>query len=734
MSIRTLTYRIHSMLEAPKISTDLLWELVLLFAGLGGIYLILIFRMRNRISARREAIRLQKRELAPMISNFLFYQHESEDEDRETYIRMKIEIRELLKAPLNREVMTEILVDRRMDVSGEPRERLFQVFQDLNLDRDSFRRLESWRWERVSQGIMELTEMHVEKAYPFIRKFVNDRRGVIRKQAQLATVMLREEGIAYFLDTARYRISEWQQLKLLEILRQREDFNPPRFRAWLTSENRDVVLFALRLIRYYRQNDAELALVTLLRHRNQVVRAAALECIREFRFHSALEPMKALFPNSNEELKLLILDTLGLIASEAELHFLESVASRDGNFVVRSKARAVMNQLKPDSALPLVGPNTAPEFETGTVEDPAKVTGHATSGKTGEPAEVNQAGEEEPELFWEPMTPDTDEGISSVPGVTPSFERDVIRTPKAGPTEPDWEEDEAVFDACFLEELEDILSELKGAPEHEGVLPLDFLPLVTEPSVQAEVDPCTIQELEVVAEWVAPHAGGNRFSPPAEPEAGPSGDRLNTEFLPWVVPGPDLPEPPDVKPSTEPTMSNPANSHPEGFSYFWEPLFELDGVSQPAALSGPENYFHEPAGPEEEGSGRFSIFREFFREYDTESRLLLLEHIAVVGEEKEWEFLCELQEDPEPMIRAKALQMVKILGSKLGLETTPGQEALPSPSPGDHPTDKPGMELNFTPESALAPHPATGEENRHSHRPAGRWGRWTLKRKKQSHG
>lgn len=725
MSIRSLTYRIYSLLEAPKISTDLLWELVLLFAGLGGLYLLLIFRMRNRISARREAIRLQKRELAPMISNFLFYQHESEDEDRETYIRMKIEIRELLKIPLNREVMTEILMDLRMDVSGEARERLFRLFQDLGLDRDSFYKLESWRWERVSQGIVELTEMQVEKAYPFIRKFVNDRRGVIRKQAQLATVMLREEGIAYFLDTARYRISEWQQLKLLEILRQREDFNPPRFRAWLTSENRDVVLFSLRLIRYYRQNDAELALVTLLRHRNQVVRAAALECIREFRFHSALEPMKALFPSSNEELKLLILDTLGIIATDTELGFLESVASRDGNFVVRSKARAVMNQLKPDSALPLVGPDAPTVFGSEMGADLEGSVCDTNTERTDEVDDVKQEGEEATPRIREPEAHEPDESESFVSGDT-SFVREVNARPDVNPTEPDWEEDEAVFDVCFLEELEDILSELNGSEEPQGVLPLDFLPVVTEESGQTAVNPEKMHELEVVAEWVPPH--------PEEAGATSCMDRLKTEFLPWIVSGPDLPDPPDMKPSTEPKMSEFANSHPEGFSSFWEPLFELDGVSQPAAPSGPESYFYEPAGAQGEGSGHFSIFREFFREYDTESKLLLLEHIAEVGEEKEWEFLCELQQDPEPAIRAKALQILKILGDKLGFDTPPGQESPQMPDSHTDKADLPGMELNFAPEAAFAPNPAAGEAKHLSPRPAGRRWRWSLKRKNQSHG
>lgn len=734
MSIRSLTYRIHSLLEAPKISTDLLWELVLLFAGLGMVYLLLIFRMRNRISARREAVRLQKRELAPMISNFLFYRHDSDEEDRETYIRMKIEIRELLKVPLNREVMTEVLMDLRLDVAGDARERLFRLFQDLGLDADSFRKLESWRWERVSQGILELTEMQVEKAFPFIRKFVNDRRGVIRKQAQLATVMLREEGISYFLDTARYRISEWQQLKLLEILRQREAYIPPRFRAWLTSENRDVVLFALRLIRFYRQNDAERALVTLLRHRNQVVRAAALECIRDFRFHSALEPIKALYPKSGEELKLLILDTLGVIGTETELPFLEKCATRDGNFIVRSKARAVMNHLRPDSALPVVGPESFAgpfEDETGTCETP--LSGFDTDSSEGPPSE-NRPDSEEIHEGGQANLPETADGSDAGFLNGPASGKEIVPTQEHAPTQPEWEEDEAVFDVCFLEELEDILAEMTSGEEPEGVLPLDFLPLVTEAADQTEACPDYLCQLEVVADWIAP-LEKDRLSdrmPRTASDADPK--PLNPDFLPWVVSGPDFPENPESQPSTERMMSEPANNTPEHFSALWEPLFELDGVSQPAAPLEQEAYFKQPLGQQEDGMGKFSIFREFFREYDTESKLILLEHLAEVGEEKEWEFVRELLQDPEPLIRARASQTLQALGRKLGLEGPRESDMAHTEGNPVMSGDLPGTELNFIPEWEQAFCPKMEKAGRNARKPAGRWMRRVIKRTDKPHG
>ena len=232
------------LISVPKIHTDLLWDLTILFSGLGILFFSFVFIFRYRLSAKASKVAVQKKILAPIICNFLFYETDATKEENYEYIKLKIEIRDLLKSPFSRLVLKEILLDLQKDLSGDSRHRIFKLYQDLELHFDAFKKLKSWRWELVSKGILELTQMRVLAAYGFIKKFINDKRGVVRKQAQIATVTLKHEGISYFLDTAKYGISEWQQLKLLDVLRDFEDFTPPRFKAWLTSKNRDVVLFA----------------------------------------------------------------------------------------------------------------------------------------------------------------------------------------------------------------------------------------------------------------------------------------------------------------------------------------------------------------------------------------------------------------------------------------------------------------------------------------------------------
>lgn len=344
----------YALLDIPKIHTDLLWDLTLLFSVLAVVYFGVIFFFRNKFTSKTKLISERKKQLSPMISEFLFYDIKSASaEDNKNYIHLKIEIRDLIKDDFNHQILSDILIDLQKDVSGETLERLYKLFKDLGLHIKAYDKLRSYRWQVVSQGIMELTRMNVTESYSFITKFINDKRGTVRKQAEMAAVTLEERGIAHFLDTTRYQISEWQQLKLMDILRNKETFEPPRFKRWLTSNNKAVVLFALRLLKYYDQNDANALLIQLVRHKNKQIKEETISCIQKFGVVEAMEPLKMAFWNSNVNSKILILDTISELGSIKDIEFLQSVERKSFNFVVKSKALSTILALSPDSDMTL---------------------------------------------------------------------------------------------------------------------------------------------------------------------------------------------------------------------------------------------------------------------------------------------------------------------------------------------------------------------------------------------
>ncbi|QCX00076.1 hypothetical protein FGM00_08150 [Aggregatimonas sangjinii] len=351
----TTTYQAISLLQAPKIDTAVLWNLSILLGSIALVYFTAIFFFRNKITGKARKVSALKVELSPMISEFIFYDEDSSKEEKSTYINLKVQIRDMIRDDFTRKVVSEILLDLRKDVSGSAQERLFELFQDLDLHKESYRKLKSWRWEHISSGIEELTRMEVSESYEFITKFINDKRSTIRKQAEIGVVSLNTEGIDYFLDTTTHRISEWQQLKLLEVLSNKTQFEPPSFMAWLTSTNKYVVLFALRLIKYYDQNDAKISIVELVKHRDNQIKQEAIDCIKAFYIVEALPTFKKVFWSCSTNIKISILGAIGELGAPKDVPFLNSIGNKERSYSVTSKALSAINAISPETILPTKG-------------------------------------------------------------------------------------------------------------------------------------------------------------------------------------------------------------------------------------------------------------------------------------------------------------------------------------------------------------------------------------------
>ena len=746
------------------------------------------------MALKNKGIRLRKKELGPMISNFLFYEDDASLQEKYDYVQLKLEIRELLKDDFNRKVLVEILLDLQKDISGDARKRLFELYKNLGLHLDAFEKLKSWRWEIISKGILELTQLQVEESYGFIKKFVNHRRGVIRKQAQMATVSLKHEGIAYFLDTCKYRISEWQQLKLLDEIRNLEDFQPPRFKAWLTSRNKDVVLFSLRLIKYYKQNDANDSLVELVKHKNEQIKIEAINCIKEFLVFDAVDTLKAVFWKCSPAVKLALLDTIASLGEDKEIPFLQMVGEKESNFMVKSKVLGAINTISPETVLPTHGIEAVPDYDTSQEilkESPGQHAGEPKDQAlrlTPEPTQntlrdmapekeeglasdpdvkkLNEETEEEsaigqiplcqsepevPEFEWD-MAPNTDEEIPNdqqldeiLPKIAASAEfpideiqyepktndpKDVVMENKENiewdeeavfkmnlegdlqqqsdnlnSEEAYWDavldpghEDEDIFELCFMEELEEILSEADRPQESwspQEVLPLNFLPIIeNEADAQAKSDKVPkdpIFEIEVTAEVVdEDEMFAEELSRILKRIRNTTIDEAENQlpdFIPFVVEDMDAgsgitdelsQEMENADPIVETTTGAKEDVKDSPDEELEIKLPWEDHTEQPhpliagAEINNIDLDFEEVQGTTPTTATgrkkddtiafdvnslleeRVSIFNELFRTCDTESKLILMDEILAVGDERDLKFLETLAEDGNRLVRKKA--------------------------------------------------------------------------------
>ncbi len=327
----------------------------MLFIVLAIIIISTVFYFKRKLTVNSRKTLEKKKELSPMISEFIFYSKDASKKEKHIYIEHKILIRELLKNDFDRKVLTSILLDLRKDVTGESQRQLINLYKNLGLHKDAYKKLKSWRWAVVAKGIMELTQMQVTESYQLIVGFINNRRSVVRKEAEIAAINLKGEGISYFMDTTRYRISEWQQLVILEVIRNNKEFVPPLFKVWLTSGNKDVVLLALRFIKHFNQNDAKASLIELLKHRNNQIKEEAINCLKEFHVVEALDTLKLVFWRCSTNIKILIIGAIAELGDIQEIEFLKQIEHKRLHFSVKNKALNAINSIAPESVMPIKG-------------------------------------------------------------------------------------------------------------------------------------------------------------------------------------------------------------------------------------------------------------------------------------------------------------------------------------------------------------------------------------------
>lgn len=625
------------------------------------------------------------------MSEFLFYEEEATKEEKSNYINLKVQIRESLKDKFNRTVLSEVLLDLQKDVSGDTRQRLFKLYRDLGLHLDAFERLKSWRWEMVSSGILELTQMQVAESYTFITKFVNDKRSVIRKQAEIATVTLKNEGINYFLDTTKYTISEWQQLKLLDVLRNLEDFQPPKFKVWLTSKNKDVVLFALRLIKYYNQNDANTSIIHLIGHKNNQIKAETIHCIKEFCVFEALDTLKKVFRKCNTDIKLLILDTIASLGDEKEIPFLQQVEKKEANFLVKSKALNAINTIAPESVMPtdnIEELSTAPMDTTNLPEKGEEPQGNLQNEIQDTPSKEVMDDIIDEFDIWPSETEDVGETLDI------AFLPIVSETDHIPIKEENQIDSEEPIEKTSVTEKED---SLKGTlMEDESLEPalMNFLHAIVETAEEMDSS-----KNETVKDSDGTDNLNDQISEASEiKEENNDLDKVEEELLAFELPLEHGNEPEaddiatdEVKELTKSVFDQDYFNQDE-----YNKILLLDTIEQfgdqreiPLLISIVENesnerikesafvilnkvsdkkywFTEDRKGVIENAQCRDeSIFRRLFWQGDEESRLLLLDEILELGGQKEICFLETLMDCPDNNIRKKAKSILSTLQERL---------------------------------------------------------------------
>ncbi|HET8752726.1 MAG TPA: hypothetical protein VFM59_00055 [Salinimicrobium sp.] len=237
-----------NFLEKPGIEIFLLTN-ILLFALATTVFIFLI------MSSRRKKIRIEiyNRKNTKYIEKCLF----SVAFDGKNFedIRQQPEFEKNWQRKHFKNRFLEELIKLHRLFEGENEKNLKKFYVSSGLMQLSFKKIRSNNWAEKCAGIHELSEMGIKKAIPVIQEHTTSKNETLRMVSLTEFLNLKGfQGLHIFENYEEY-LNDWMQLNLLETIRKNKISEAPDFGHLLESRNESIVIFGLRLITTFHQDD-----------------------------------------------------------------------------------------------------------------------------------------------------------------------------------------------------------------------------------------------------------------------------------------------------------------------------------------------------------------------------------------------------------------------------------------------------------------------------------------------
>ena len=293
--------------------------------------LIFILLNRRRMERRQKLHQYLMEKYQELIINYLFGNATPED------------FRPIASDTYRRQVLIDQMIDVSINLKGEEARKLLGLYKHLGLDRDSIKRARDHRWHKKIKGFRELAFMNIKDANDSIYKALNSTNEILRMEAQIALVRLGDDNPFDFLSHLERPFSLWEQISLHELIVQ-HNLPLPQFRQWLTSANPTVVMFALRMIREFKQIEAEEAVHDTLMHPDPAVKQLAIQVAGDMNMRSTLETMKHMYKFQEYNVCLEIIRSMGKMPDLSMLGFLKLVLDKEDDVQLQIEAtKAIEN-------------------------------------------------------------------------------------------------------------------------------------------------------------------------------------------------------------------------------------------------------------------------------------------------------------------------------------------------------------------------------------------------------
>jgi len=191
--------------------------------------------------------------------------------------------------------MVDRMIQLKRSIEGVLEQRIINLYRALNLHLLSIRKVKSYRWHVVVNGMKEIAEMQIKEANYLLTGHLSSGNNHIIREAQIALIKLNPKNPLYFLDQPGIFLTTWQELRIHRFVKRYSKTDVLALEKWLGSANFSVIRFALRLIALFRRLPAADKVAEFLHHPDREIRILAAKTLEELSaFHLGPALLKAM--------------------------------------------------------------------------------------------------------------------------------------------------------------------------------------------------------------------------------------------------------------------------------------------------------------------------------------------------------------------------------------------------------------------------------------------------------
>ncbi len=300
------------MIDLPWLVNLIYIFIAILIFQIIAILIIALYKKRNENNKK-----IWKELLATQISQAIFYEGSSEA------LRQLIVIPGYLQNKNKfRHLFTDEIIQTKKSFTGTPHSNLILLYQHCKLYLDSYKKLHNRKWQVKAKGIQELAMMeHTMYVKEFFR-LSNNKNELLRNEAQCGLVSLYGFPGLRFLNVTTHPVSEWQQIQLLNKLKEENAVNFEPIKKWLQSSNESVIIFSIKLAAFYKCYSLYSSVLKCMQHPSTKIKLITLEYLKNMPDEDTCNHVIASYFAADKICRLAILDILKHTGSVKQIPFL----------------------------------------------------------------------------------------------------------------------------------------------------------------------------------------------------------------------------------------------------------------------------------------------------------------------------------------------------------------------------------------------------------------------------